>query len=407
MRITNQQGSLSGSIFLACLLILCGSSLVWAQDKPDKIVREQILSNKKKRTFYLYVPSSIKTKAPLIVLLHGSGHVGLSLVEKWKDLANKEGFIVVGPDADGSGWSTPRDGPEFLHDLVEELKSKYPINPRRVYLFGHSAGAVFALIMSTVESEYFTATAIHAGAFRTPEEYKTISSATRKIPLAIWVGTVDPFFPLTDVRATRDAFRSQGFTIEVSEMPGHDHWYYDLAPDINQKAWDFLKKYELPSEPKYSILATRDVAGSANKYVQDINEISAQARNLLRRSNEKEQEVAGRDFVNERAQINRIAREHIEILNESIALWRAAAEKANSASQLRLSDKHKQYFNLIAQSYEKCAAMLEAIRARPEALLSNESREVIEGRRDEAQKRADKLHLEIDELEKAIAELMR
>jgi predicted esterase len=387
--------------------MLCGSSLAWAQDKPDKIVREQIVSNKKKRTFYLYVPSSIKPQAPLIVLLHGSGHVGLSLVEKWKDLASKEGFIVVGPDADGSGWSTPRDGPEFLHDLVEELKSKYPINPRRVYLFGHSAGAVFALIMSTVESEYFAATAIHAGAFRTLDEYKTIGSATRKIPLAIWVGTVDPFFPLTDVRATRDAFRAQGFTIEVSEMPGHNHWYYDLAPDINQKAWDFLKKYELPSEPKYSILATRDAGSSANKYLQDINEISALARNLLRRGNEKEQEVAGKDFVNDRPQITRIAQEHIEILNESIALWRTAAEKANTAGQLRLSDKHKQYFNLIAQYNEKCAAMLEAIRARPEALLSNESAEVIEARRNEAQKKADKLHLEIDQLEKAIAEVMR
>jgi polyhydroxybutyrate depolymerase len=145
MRITNQQGSLSGSIFLACFLLLCRSSLVWAQDKPDKIVREQILSNKKKRTFYLYVPSSIKTQAPLIVLLHGSGHVGLSLVEKWKDLANKEGFVVVGPDADGSGWSTPRDGPEFLHDVVEELKSKYPINPRRVYLFGHVISCIWRL----------------------------------------------------------------------------------------------------------------------------------------------------------------------------------------------------------------------------------------------------------------------
>jgi hypothetical protein len=34
-------------------------------------------------------------------------------------------------------------------------------------------------------------------------------------------------------------------------MPGHDHWYYDLAPKINKAAWDFLKKYELDSDPKY------------------------------------------------------------------------------------------------------------------------------------------------------------
>jgi poly(3-hydroxybutyrate) depolymerase len=98
-------------------------------------------------------------------MLHGSNRTGNSLVEKWKDLAKKENFIIAGPDAtDLSFWGTPQDGPEFLRDLVEELKSKHPINPRRVYLFGHSAGASFAIQMSLLESQYFAATAIHAGA---------------------------------------------------------------------------------------------------------------------------------------------------------------------------------------------------------------------------------------------------
>ncbi|MGZ8847493.1 MAG: hypothetical protein ACXW3C_13615, partial [Pyrinomonadaceae bacterium] len=109
-----------------------------AQDKSNKIVKESIVSNKTKRTYYLLVPSSVSGPAPLVVLLHGSGRNGLSVVEKWKDLAIKEGVIIVGPDAaGGDGWITPRDGPAFLHDLTEELKSKYPVNPRRIYLFGH------------------------------------------------------------------------------------------------------------------------------------------------------------------------------------------------------------------------------------------------------------------------------
>src|SRR4051812_12712970 len=227
MRRLNRKVEVTFLAAIVCLFILPPA---FTQDKPNKIVKESIVSNKKKRTYYLFVPSSIKSQAPLIVLLHGSGRDGMSLVEKWKDLAAKEGFIIAGPDAEsGAGWSAPRDGPDFLHELVEELKSTYPIDPHRVYLFGHSAGAVFALMMSMAESDYFAATAIHAGAFRTPDEYKVIASATRKIPMAIWVGTNDSFFPLSDVRATRDAFRTQGFTIEVTEMPGHTHWYYDVA----------------------------------------------------------------------------------------------------------------------------------------------------------------------------------
>ena len=332
----------------------------------------------------------------------------MSLVEKWKGLADKEGLIIVGPDADGgSGWSMPRDGPDFLHDLVEDLKSKYPINPRRVYLFGHSAGAVFALIMSTVESEYFAATAIHAGAFRQPEEYKTIPDGGRKIPIAIWVGTQDPYFSLRDVTATREAFRAKGFTVEVTEMPGHNHWYYDLAPSINAKAWEFLKKYELSSDPRYSPYIGAGVAASMNKLVEEINALGVKAQGLIRRANEKEKEFEGKDFVKDRAQLTRIAQEDVDLLAESATFWRAAAEKAEAASQLGLDARQKQYFSLVAQYDRKCAELLDATRERSEAFLSLDSFEVIEARRNEAQKRADKLQQEVDELQKVIDKVRR
>jgi poly(3-hydroxybutyrate) depolymerase len=219
----------------------------------DEITKELITSHGKTRAYYLYVPSIVKASspAPLIVMLHGSGRVGMSLVEKWKDLAKKEGIIIAGPDSsDTRGWGMPQDGPEYLHDLVEEIKTKYPVNPRRVYLFGHSGGAIFALEMSLMESQYFAATAIHAGALP-PNDRDLIDSAKRKIPIFIQVGDSDQSFPLKTVRATRDELNAKGFSVELTELPGHDHWYYDLAPKINRTAWDFLKKYELQSEPIY------------------------------------------------------------------------------------------------------------------------------------------------------------
>ncbi|SRR6266498_515094 len=219
----------------------------------DDITKELITSNGKTRAYYLYVPSSVgaSAKVPLIVMLHGSGRVGLSLVEKWKDLAKKESIIIAGPDSSNtSGWASPQDGPDYLRDLVEELKSKYPINPRRVYLFGHSAGAIFALEIGLMESQYFAATAIHAGALA-PDDYELIDMAKRKIPISIQVGDRDASFPLKAVRATRDALTGKGFAVDLTELPGHDHWYYDLAPKINAKAWEFLKLYELESDPVY------------------------------------------------------------------------------------------------------------------------------------------------------------
>jgi poly(3-hydroxybutyrate) depolymerase len=219
----------------------------------DDITKELITSNGKTRAYYLYVPSTVKpgSPVPLIVMLHGSGRVGMSLVEKWKDLAKKENFIIAGPDSSNSqGWGMPQDGPDFLRDLVEELKRKYPINSRRVYLFGHSAGAIFALETSLMESEYFAATAIHAGALA-PDDRELIQMAKRKIPMFIQVGDSDQSFPLKAVRATRDLLNQNGFAVELTEIPKHDHWYYDLAPKINLAAWEFLKKYELNQDPVY------------------------------------------------------------------------------------------------------------------------------------------------------------
>ncbi len=236
--------------FSILIVMMLAGSAVCAK---DDITKELITSNGKTRAYYLYVPPTVKsdTPVPLIVMLHGSGRVGMSLVEKWKDLAKKEGFIIAGPDSsDTRGWATPQDGPDYLRDLVEELKSKYPINPRRVYLFGHSAGASFALEISLMESQYFAATAIHAGALP-GDDRDLIDMAKRKIPIFIQVGDSDQSFPLKIVRATRDLLNQNGFAVELAEIPKHDHWYYDLAPKINLAAWEFLKKYELNQDPVY------------------------------------------------------------------------------------------------------------------------------------------------------------
>ena len=228
-------------------------SLLMPPVMAQRIQKETMRYEGKRRTYYLFVPEKITTAAqtPLLVLLHGSGRNGLSLVEKWKELAEKEGVIIVGPDSLNSrGWRIPADGPDFIHELIKFLKAKYPVNPRRIYLFGHSAGAGQALHLALLESEYFAATAVHAGALGA-DDNSYIERAHRKMPIAIFVGTNDQLFPLPVVRATRDALNAHGFNSELTEIVGHTHWYYDRAPEINRSAWEFLKNHELVDEPKY------------------------------------------------------------------------------------------------------------------------------------------------------------
>lgn len=235
--------------FLMLFLLVAFPATSFSQ----QIAKELITIEGKKRAYYLFAPEKLSASQPLplIVLLHGSGRNGLSLVEKWKNLAKKENVIIVGPDAlDSRSWRIPEDGPDALRELIETLKAKYPVNERRVYLFGHSAGAGQSLYLSLLESQYFAATAVHAGALD-PQAYPFIERAKRKIPIAIFVGTNDNFFPLSIVRETRDAFNSRGFSLELTEIKNHTHWYYDRAPEINRNAWEFLNKHELAAAPIY------------------------------------------------------------------------------------------------------------------------------------------------------------
>jgi poly(3-hydroxybutyrate) depolymerase len=218
----------------------------------DKIIKEELISNGADRTYYLYVPDSTKAQpSPLVILLHGSGRDGKILVEHWQSLAKKEGIILAGPDAIVSaGWGMRDDGPLFLRHVLEDVQGKYGVDARRVYIFGHSAGAVHGLAMAVLESEYFAAVAVHAGVL-TRDFVPYIKRAPRKIPIAIWVGTNDSFFPLKPVRETRDALNEQGFGAELTEIRGHTHNYYGRSSEINKAAWAFLQGKRLEKDPQY------------------------------------------------------------------------------------------------------------------------------------------------------------
>lgn len=376
----------------------------------EKIVKQTFTSLGKSRTFYLFVPDNITAAkpAPLILMLHGSSRNGISLVEKWRDLAAKEGFIIAGPDSNNSDrWSATDDSPDFLHDLVEHLKSQYPINPRRVYLFGHSAGAVYALTISMVESEYFAATAIHAGAWRMQNEYSVLSSVRRKIPIAIWVGTRDPHFQLPEVRATHDALKAKGIPIQVTEMPNHDHNYYDLAPTINQSAWEFLKQYELSDEPRYAPVGTAEDNVRANALLQEINNLRTNAFDLSRQADAVDKELVTKYSQKQAGEVKRLAEQELALLTRSGVMWWEAADKAESAAKLRLNDKNTRYFSLIAKHNRKNAEVQKALRGQVEPFLSNDSVEAIRAKRNEVTAIVVKLQQEAIELQKQLEELMK
>jgi poly(3-hydroxybutyrate) depolymerase len=219
------------------------------------ITRETLKVDRDSRTYYLFVPDAIGTEpAPLVITLHGSGRDGRPLVDLFRGVASKERFIVAGPDAiDRRGWEVPTDGPALLYFLVEAVKAKHAVDSRRIYLFGHSAGASFALTMGVMESEYFAGVAAHAAALQDGLGDQ-LRAAPRKLPIAILHGTRDNVIPIAIARQARDALVAAGFAVDFRELPGYEHnTLYTRGDSVVQPAWAFLKTQALEAEPRYHV----------------------------------------------------------------------------------------------------------------------------------------------------------
>jgi poly(3-hydroxybutyrate) depolymerase len=234
--------------------ILLLTALLGAQpSKGDQNLQESIVSGGIKRTYRLFIPDGFGRSgpAPALVMFNGSGSRVEPLFDQWKDVARKEGVMLIGPGAIKAGaWRIPEDSPDFTHDVVEAAKEKFPIDPRRVYLMGHSGGAGHVLMLGLLESEYFAAVAAHAGVLR-EQDAPYLGMARRKIPMAIWIGTSDQLVPLKMARDTLAALTQRGFPARLTEMKGHTHSYADSGKEVTRAAWEFLKKEGLPGDPHY------------------------------------------------------------------------------------------------------------------------------------------------------------
>ena len=138
----------------------------------------------------LTVPSGYTddSPAPLIVLLHTYGRTGARQDEymSLSPLADAYGFIMVAPDGTSSdaennplfwnasaaccNWSgLGLDDSAYLSGIVDMIKGKYTIDPKRVYIIGHSNGAFMAHRLAHDHSGTFAAIMSLAGADQSVE----------------------------------------------------------------------------------------------------------------------------------------------------------------------------------------------------------------------------------------------
>jgi polyhydroxybutyrate depolymerase len=141
---------------------------------------------------------------PLLILLHGFNadadtqdrYLGLSqtALAKGYIFAAPNGTPTIGtgmfPRASTRFWnasesccdftSTKVDDVTYLRDLIRQIIQRYPVDPGRVYLFGHSNGAFMAHRLACEEAPRITAIAALAGSLR-----PLVSDCKPKEPVAV------------------------------------------------------------------------------------------------------------------------------------------------------------------------------------------------------------------------------
>ncbi|MFO1107477.1 MAG: PHB depolymerase family esterase [Amaricoccus sp.] len=133
------------------------------------------------RGYKLYVPASgrgAEEPMPLVVMLHGCTQTPEDFARgtRMNALAEELRFLVAYPGQPreahrGRCWNwylPPHQGrgagePELIAGIVRDLLATQPVDPRRVYVAGLSAGACAALVLGARYPDLFAAVGAHSG----------------------------------------------------------------------------------------------------------------------------------------------------------------------------------------------------------------------------------------------------
>jgi polyhydroxybutyrate depolymerase len=104
------------------------------------------------------LPTNLTNPAPLLILLHSASTSGAHQERYMKlgPIAKKSGIIYIAPDGTMSPegkrfWNASKsccnkfkqdvDDVAYINSLIDEISAKTPVDPKRIYLIGHSNGA--------------------------------------------------------------------------------------------------------------------------------------------------------------------------------------------------------------------------------------------------------------------------
>jgi len=174
--------------------------------------------------YLLYLPEDYDESEqgwPLLLFLHGAGKRGHDLAKVRGcgpplliDSGEPLSMIVVSPQCpENVGWQ-----PELLKELLDEMSERFAVNPRQVFVTGHSMGAYGTWALAASDPERFAAAAPISGG-------GDVNKADRLAKVPIWAfhGGKEKSIPPKASQEMVDAIQALGGNAKLTIYPDEGH----------------------------------------------------------------------------------------------------------------------------------------------------------------------------------------
>jgi poly(3-hydroxybutyrate) depolymerase len=186
----------------------------------------------------VYAPALVRAgkPLPLLIALHGAGGDEAIFMKGYgageiTRLADKLGFIVVSPS---TYWVMPN--PSALEGILAAIAADYSIDRDRVYVLGHSLGAMAAAGMAQRDHDMLAGAVLIAGGSVQPE---------RPIcPTLVIAAEHDPLMLPDSLRKGAQSARDAGRDVEFRLIGGAGHVL--VCDESLGEAVEWLLKHHLP-----------------------------------------------------------------------------------------------------------------------------------------------------------------
>ena len=202
------------------------------------------------RSVILRVPNAVtQGPVPLVIALHGNGDTNSNFIAAigFAALADQDGFVLAAPQGisqsfnymgqqlNGIDWDAyrPVSGGNIDLPMLDALRTQLvatgSIDTKRIMVFGYSQGGYMSFRYGMDAAASLACTAVGAAANPLPGS-NLVSSAARKIPVAIQIGTQD--WNIGGAQSTHTELLQNGNPLLYNEIQGAGHVPFPGDPKV-------------------------------------------------------------------------------------------------------------------------------------------------------------------------------